>query len=787
MPITATFAADFSSFSTAVQKAEVELRSFEDGAGKIEKALGRIGDNFSGRKVIQEAQLTAKAIEDIGGVSRLTENELQRVATQAQEAVAKMKALGLEVPQGIQKIADAAKSTQSGFADLLGPLGQANNLLGLFGAGLSIGAVVAFGRSVLDTADSLTKMSDQTGIGIEALQRLQAVAEPSGNSLQDITSAVNQMQKRIVEGSQSAVDALSAIGVTTSELKALAPDDQFFRIAKGIQAIPDPARQAQAAMAIFGKSGAELLPTIKANIDALADSTVRMSAESAQALDDFGDAIGWAKSNAVAMLGDFAGSVLQLVGSLRQLPEEIHAWTAAMDEAAAKRGAWAWMFEGGQRLPDVSVPGMIGQAPGVPDSMQAQITAAQRLALIRGETAFAPGAPKQPQVASLPSMPSGLDDLLGQLSGGLSDQMEMIKAQAEWAAVMDELSSAAGNAAATVAGMNGEVVEGIKYYLQAGVSQGVLQKAYAATATEVAAVATVRVKEREALKLEQDAIAATARMWSEYGTVLAAQGSTAIDQQIAAINRWAAETAAAAQKAGTYTAEFADQLEATRKAKQAGVMTDFAAINDAMTTQTKAGLQQAADKAQATYQAALMHVGEFSDGAIQRFRDTADAAQLAANAFGTGFESASVRATAALQETVNQAAKAKAALDMMFAGDAVPTSESLSAAAMRPGSFLGFGGGTMQQGTTGFVSNLPWPARANGGPVSSGQPYMVGERGPELFTPGQSGFITPNGGGVGSITVNISAGVFDRSTVAVLADQIGTELLRRVNRRLPSA
>ena len=186
------------------------------------------------------------------------------------------------------------------------------------------------------------------------------------------------------------------------------------------------------------------------------------------------------------------------------------------------------------------------------------------------------------------------------------------------------------------------------------------------------------------------------------------------------------------------------------------------------------------------YQAARAHVGEFSDGASQRVRDTADAAQLAANAFGTGFESASVRATAALQETVNQAAKAKAALDMMFAGDAVPTSESLSAAAMRPGSFLGFGGGTMQQGTTGFVSNLPWPARANGGPVSSGQPYMVGERGPELFTPSQSGFITPNGGG-NSITVNISAGVFDRSTVAGLADQIGQELMRRVNRRLPSA
>jgi hypothetical protein len=35
--------------------------------------------------------------------------------------------------------------------------------------------------------------------------------------------------------------------------------------------------------------------------------------------------------------------------------------------------------------------------------------------------------------------------------------------------------------------------------------------------------------------------------------------------------------------------------------------------------------------------------------------------------------------------------------------------------------------------------------RAEGGPVSSGQSYVVGENGPELFTPGASGMISPNG------------------------------------------
>ena len=58
--------------------------------------------------------------------------------------------------------------------------------------------------------------------------------------------------------------------------------------------------------------------------------------------------------------------------------------------------------------------------------------------------------------------------------------------------------------------------------------------------------------------------------------------------------------------------------------------------------------------------------------------------------------------------------------------------------------------------------SAPKPA-ANGGPVSAGGRYIVGERGPELFTPAMSGTITPNSS-VGSSTtvvqnINVSTGV----------------------------
>jgi hypothetical protein len=52
------------------------------------------------------------------------------------------------------------------------------------------------------------------------------------------------------------------------------------------------------------------------------------------------------------------------------------------------------------------------------------------------------------------------------------------------------------------------------------------------------------------------------------------------------------------------------------------------------------------------------------------------------------------------------------------------------------------------------------PGRALGGPVTGGQQYMVGERGPELFVPNQSGSIVPNNGMGGQVNVTVQAGAF---------------------------
>jgi len=61
--------------------------------------------------------------------------------------------------------------------------------------------------------------------------------------------------------------------------------------------------------------------------------------------------------------------------------------------------------------------------------------------------------------------------------------------------------------------------------------------------------------------------------------------------------------------------------------------------------------------------------------------------------------------------------------------------------------------------TGGILGKLFGGGRASGGTVKGGTSYMVGERGPELFTPGRSGSIAPNSamGGGANVTVNVDA------------------------------
>lgn len=79
---------------------------------------------------------------------------------------------------------------------------------------------------------------------------------------------------------------------------------------------------------------------------------------------------------------------------------------------------------------------------------------------------------------------------------------------------------------------------------------------------------------------------------------------------------------------------------------------------------------------------------------------------------------------------------------------------------------------------TGFFGIEP---KASGGPVTAGRPYLVGEKGPELFVPGQSGGIVPNhglamaGGGETNVNITYEIKAFDsKGATAAIAEQAPT-------------
>jgi hypothetical protein len=88
-------------------------------------------------------------------------------------------------------------------------------------------------------------------------------------------------------------------------------------------------------------------------------------------------------------------------------------------------------------------------------------------------------------------------------------------------------------------------------------------------------------------------------------------------------------------------------------------------------------------------------------------------------------------------------------------------------------------GASLINGLGSLVASLVGPpGRATGGPVSGGRPYVVGERGPELFVPSGSGRIEQFGGGARDVRV----------AIAIQAPQPGDpQVLRQSSRQVARA
>lgn len=101
----------------------------------------------------------------------------------------------------------------------------------------------------------------------------------------------------------------------------------------------------------------------------------------------------------------------------------------------------------------------------------------------------------------------------------------------------------------------------------------------------------------------------------------------------------------------------------------------------------------------------------------------------------------------------------------------------------------GFGNSTTKpSGLLGAIGGAFGGPRARGGPVTANTPYLVGEKGPELFTPSGSGSITPNnrtevgGGGSVSVVNNFSITGGNDEMQSMIAQSVSTSVQLAVSK-----
>lgn len=139
----------------------------------------------------------------------------------------------------------------------------------------AVGGLLGATKVFAGMGDTIQKMSLRTGVSAESLSELGFAAEQSGADLATLEGGLRRMQRVIgdaADGSQTAVDALAALGLSAGGLAGLSPEEQFKLIADRIAGIEDPTLKAAAAMEIFGRSGTQLLPLMQdgaAGIEAL--------------------------------------------------------------------------------------------------------------------------------------------------------------------------------------------------------------------------------------------------------------------------------------------------------------------------------------------------------------------------------------------------------------------------------------------------------------------------------------------------------------------------------------
>lgn len=244
----------------------------------------------------------------------------------------------LQVRMGI----DSAEFS-NGVRAVQGSLGGLSNSLktfaGIAAGALSVQMITQQLGSAINRMDDLGKTAQKIGIPVEELSKLEYAAKLSDVNLESLTSTLSKFSKNIAEvgagGQNDAGAALKALGISATDAQGqLRPTTELIAdIAEEFSVMRDGAGKTALALALFGKSGASMIPLLNGGKQAIADAAAEakafgivVSEEAAVAAESFNDNL--------TRLQEASNGVAQQV-AIGMLPA-LNSVTDAMVDFAAK-------------------------------------------------------------------------------------------------------------------------------------------------------------------------------------------------------------------------------------------------------------------------------------------------------------------------------------------------------------------------------------------------------------------------------------------------------------------
>jgi hypothetical protein len=193
----------------------------------------------------------------------------------------------------LQGVQGQAKNAVLGFNSLKGAVAG-------FGAAIAgsaiVGGLTAVVKKSIDAGDELFNLQAKTGIAASALIGIGNAANLADVDLATLGKGLTKLNVNLVkaaEGNDGLASTFKRLGVDVKDAngKVVPADQALKQIADRFADLPDGAQKAAAAVALFGKSGADLIPLLNEGSKFLEKFTFKLSEDFAKRSDLFNETI----------------------------------------------------------------------------------------------------------------------------------------------------------------------------------------------------------------------------------------------------------------------------------------------------------------------------------------------------------------------------------------------------------------------------------------------------------------------------------------------------------------